>query len=288
MGNISFIGAGKLAGNLIRGLTEHGFDTSSLAVADRVPAQTKTLAARHPGLAVHASNQAAADCDVLIACVKPEDLREVCRNIAEPLQARAAVFVSVAAGATLEILAKWTSRTLPTVRCMPNTPVAVGCGMTVLCANASVSRTQRETVEYIFASVGEVAWIENEAVMDLVTALSGSGPAYFFRVIESLAQAATALGMDAAMANKLAVQTALGAATLAQHSENDVATLRAAVTSKGGTTERALAALDQNGVDQMFERALSAAAARSREISATLDSDKSKCNPALHKMFCCF
>ena len=275
MTKVSFIGAGKLSSSLIGGLTTHGFAPSTLAVADCDPAQTAALAAKHPELTIHTSNQAAAaHCETLIACVKPHDMRKVCADVGSALQGRRAVFVSVAAGVTLAMLAKWMRQAPPLVRCMPNTPVAVGCGMIVLCANTSVSQTQRDAIERIFTCVGDVAWIENEALMDIVTALSGSGPAYFFRVIESLTQAAVTLGMDAATAKRLAVQTALGAATLAQHSNADVATLRAAVTSKGGTTERALASFEQSGIDAMFERALSAAAARSREISNQLNSDE--------------
>ncbi len=269
MTSISFIGAGNLAGSLIRGLTEHGFDAATLAVSDCDTARAEALARQYPGVTVHASNQAAADCEILIACVKPDDMRGVCEEIAPALQTHPAVFVSVAAGVTLALLARWT-RQSQLVRCMPNTPVAAGFGMSVLYATADVSQAQRGEVESIFTAVGDAAWVENEALMDAVTALSGSGPAYFFRVIEALAKGAVALGVDAAAAQKLAVQTALGAATLARRDDADPKTLREMVTSKGGTTECAVASLEQSGIDAMFERALDAAAQRSAEISREL------------------
>ncbi len=272
MTSISFIGAGNLAGSLIRGLTEHGVDASALAITDCDTVKAEMLARKCPGVTVRASNrEAAADCGILIACVKPGDVRGVCKEVGPLLRARSAVLVSVAAGVTTAMLTDWTHRPPPLVRCMPNTPVAVGCGMSVLYASADVSRAQRDAVERIFAAVGDAAWLEDEAMMDAVTALSGSGPAYFFRVIEALAQGAGALGMDAATAQKLTVQTALGAATLARCGNADPATLRQAVTSKGGTTEQALASLEHSGIDAMFAQALAAAARRSAEISRELE-----------------
>ncbi len=274
MTNISFIGAGNLAGNLIRGLINHGFDASAIAAADRDEAKTEALAKACPGITTYTSNRkAAASCEALIACVKPGDLRGVCEETGPLLQTRSAVFVSVAAGATLAVLAKWMRRPPPLLRCMPNTPVAVGCGMSVLYAGAGVSQAQRDIAERIFTAVGDVAWITDEAMMDAVTALSGSGPAYFFRVIEALTKGASALGMDVATAQKLAIQTALGAATLARRDDADPKTLREIVTSEGGTTERAVASLEQNDIDTMFERALATAAQRSEEISRELDKD---------------
>ena len=273
MANISFIGAGNLAVSLVQGLIERGFDASALAVTDSDATKAESLASRYPGVAIHASNQeAAAGCEVLVACVKPGDMHGVCKEVGSVLQARSGVLVSVAAGVGCATLAKWTCNPPPLVRCMPNTPVAVGLGMSVLYAGADVSRAHRELAESIFSAVGDVAWVEDETLMDAVTALSGSGPAYFFRVMEALAQGAVALGIDAASARKFVVQTALGASTLA-HRAGDLKALRERVTSKGGTTERAIESLEQSGIDEMFERALVSAARRSREISRRLDQD---------------
>ena len=280
MTDISFIGTGNLTAALVRGLVGRGFEPSTLAVTDLDANKAQALAREHPGLVVHASNrEAAMHCKTLILCVKPDAVRGVCEDLVPALESPKSkwpLLVSVAAGVTLKMLARWTGKTEALVRVMPNTPIAVGRGMSVLCADANVTQAQRDPVEAIFAAVGRTAWIEDETLMDTVTALSGSGPAYFFRVIEALERGAIALGLDAATARKLATQTALGAATLARpdNATPDPRTLREAVTSPGGTTERALAALEQADVDAMFKTALEVAAERSREISRELDPER--------------
>ena len=275
MAKIAFIGAGNLAGSLIRGLAAQGIDTRTLAISDCDPARTAALAKEFPHLIVHNSNrEAVTERAILIACVKPDVAREVCRELGALLRPRHCVLVSVAAGITLEMLRRWTSDGVTPpglIRCMPNTPVAVGKGMSVLCANNEVSVIERCRVEDIFSAVGATLWTEDETTMDAVTALSGSGPAYFFRVIEAMIKAAAALGMDAATAQQLACQTALGAAHLLSDGTADPKTLRQAVTSKGGTTECAIAALEQANIDALFKQALAAAARRSRELSRDLD-----------------
>ena len=272
MAHIAFIGSGNLAGSLVRGLIERGFAASGIALADRDAAKTGALAEKHPGIVIRASNrEVAADCEILIISVKPGDVRGVCEETREVLRTRSALLVSVAAGVTTEMLAGWTQPRQALVRSMPNVPVAIGCGMSALYAGPGVSPTQRDKVEQIFAAVGDVTWVEDEKLMDVVTALSGSGPAYFFRVIEALAKGAVALGMDAASAQRLAVQTAFGAASLARRGSADPKTLREMVSSRGGTTEQALASLEQSDIDTMFKRALEAAAHRSQEISRDLD-----------------
>ena len=271
MADIAFIGTGNLAGSLIRGLTGSGFATTTLALADRDPAKSQALAQKHPGVEVCSSNrEAATGSGTLVVCVKPGDVRGVCEEISPVLRTHSTVLISVAAGITTAMLADWTHPRQPLVRSMPNTPVAVGCGMSALYASSNISRAQRGDAERIFAAVGDVVWIEDEKMMDAVTALSGSGPAYFFRVIEALVKGAAALGMDAATATRLATQTAFGAANLVLNGNADLRTLREVVTSKGGTTEQALASLEQSGIDPMFEHALAAAARRSSEISRDL------------------
>ena len=272
MANISFIGAGNLAGSLIRGLIKHGFDISTLSVADLETSKTNEIKKSYPGIRICTSNQEAVENgEVLIACVKPNDLRGVCEEISQTLQSHPTVLVSVAAGVTLAMLTKWTCKALPLIRCMPNTPVSVGYGMSVLYAGADVSQQQHNLVDEIFTAVGATTWIENETLMDAITAISGSGPAYFFRVIEALERSAINLGIDAETAQKLITQTALGAATLVHQSKLDVKKLRAMVTSKGGTTERAITSLEQSDIDTIFEQAVTAATDCSREISNELD-----------------
>ncbi len=273
MANISFIGAGNLAASLVQGLVERGFDAGALTVADADAAKAESLARKYPGVTVRASNrEAAADCEALVACVKPGDMRSVCEEVGPVLQARSGLLVSVAAGVSCALVARWVRNPPPLVRCMPNTPVAVGLGMSVLYAGVGASRAHRDLAESVFAAVGDTAWIEDETLMDSVTAVSGSGPAYFFRVMEALVRGAVALGIDPAAARKLVVQTALGASMLA-HRSADLKALREKVTSKGGTTECAVESLEQSGIDETFERALTSAARRSREISRRLDRD---------------
>ena len=279
MATISFIGAGNLGGSLVRGLVKSGFDAAELVVSDRCAEKTESLAKACPGVVIRASNrQAATDCRVLVLCVEPGDVRGVCEEIGEeigngPTPAPSTVLISVAAGVTLAMLSAWTRGLLSLVRCMPNTPVVVGYGMSALHAGADVSEAQRRLVEQIFDTVGRTVWIEDEVLMDVVTALSGSGPAYFFRVMEALEGVAMKLGLDAATTRELVVQTALGAAQFARRSELDIGALREMVTSRGGTTECALASLEKQDIDAVFERAVRAAVRRSREISRGLSED---------------
>ncbi len=275
MATISFIGAGNLGGSLARGLVKSGFDATELAVSDRRTEKTRSLAKACPGISIYASNrQAMIDCRVLVLCVEPVDMRGVCEEISGELTSTpSAVVVSVAAGVTLAMLSAWTRGLFPLVRCMPNTPAVVGYGMSALHAGTGVPEIQRRLVERIFNAVGKTVWIEDEALMDVVTALSGSGPAYFFRVMEALERAAVKFGLDAATAQELVAQTALGAAQFARRSELDIGALREMVTSRGGTTERALAALEKQDIDAVFERVVQAAVQRSREISNSLGED---------------
>ena len=275
MATISFIGAGNLGGSLVRGLIKSGFDATEIAVSDRYAGKAEALAKACPGIAICASNhQVAADCQALVFCVKPDDTRGVCKEISDSLaSATSTVLVSVSAGVTLAMLSAWTRGLLPLVRCMPNTPAVVGYGMSVLYAGTGISETRRRLVERIFNAVGKAVWVGDEALMDAATALSGSGPAYFFRVMEALERVAMKLGFDAATAKELVAQTALGAAQFARRSELDVSALREMVTSKGGTTERAIASLERQDIDRVFEQAIRAAAERSREISRSLSED---------------
>lgn len=210
---------------------------------------------------------APADALVLLA-VKPQGLADVARHLARVLTPAAPV-VSIAAGVTLAGLGALLGRERPMVRAMPNTPVAIGLGMTAAVASASVSADLREAVAGLFGETGSFVWLDDEAQMDVVTALSGSGPAYFFRFAEALAAAGRARGLPPAIALELARATLGGAGGLAAPGA-DLAALREAVTSPGGTTAAALAAFADGGIDALADAAVAAAVTRAGELSATV------------------
>lgn len=277
MQTISFIGAGNLANCLIDGLVR-SHPSRALAVSDIAAEKTKALQARFPDLGVYDDAvQMVRDSDVVVLCVKPDAVSKVCTTIRDTFRSEQKLLISVAAGVTTSLLRKWLNlgeQTSGLLRCMPNLPVAVGAGMSVLYADASLTKEHRLAGEAVFGAVGEVAWVQDEKLMDIVTALSGSGPAYFFRVIHALEQAAQNAGIDAELARRLTQQTAAGAALYAQKNAAPMAELCARVASKGGTTEAALRVMDQAQVDQLFARVLAAATQRAQEISAQMDKEK--------------
>ncbi|HBJ74773.1 MAG TPA: pyrroline-5-carboxylate reductase [Syntrophaceae bacterium] len=265
---IAFIGAGNMGRAILGGLLQGGHAAGHLCAAD-ADEGTRTRVAREFGVATSASNeQAAADADVLVLAVKPQQLKDVARGLAAALAGRRPLVLSIAAGISTASLASWFGAGTPVVRSMPNTPALIGRGTSALFANAATDAAGRSLAENIMRAVGAVHWLDDEALMDAVTALSGSGPAYLFRVIECLANAGEALGLAPALARRLALETAAGASELALGSSFDPATLRAQVTSKGGTTEQALRVLDEGGLCELFGSALTAARDRSRQLAA--------------------
>ena len=265
---VAFLGAGNIARCLLDGLIAGGFAPASFCASDPDAGQLAKLAARHPGLVTTGANRAAVeDCDVAFACVKPGAVEAVCRDVADVLARRDALMISVAAGVPLALLDAWSGARLAVIRCMPNTPVAAARGVAALCAGVRVSAAQRARAEALLGAAAVTAWIDEEQ-LDLVTALSGSGPAYFFRVTEAFAEAATKLGLAPDVARRLAVATFGGAAALADAAGGDVAALRRQVTSPGGTTERGLAQMEQAGIAKMAEAVLAAGAARAAQIAA--------------------
>ena len=268
MEHIAFIGGGNMARSLIGGLLKAGTPAAEIRVADPV---LEPLAP----LGVHATRDNAAAARggaVVVLAVKPQVMEAACRAIAAELAAsaaagRAPLVVSIAAGTPIAAIERWLGQPHAVVRCMPNTPALLGAGATGMCANARVSAAQRASAERLLAAVGIVEWIDDEALMDAVTALSGSGPAYFFLLIEQLSAAAAGLGLPAASARRLAVQTALGAARMAAESGEDPALLRQRVTSPGGTTAAALASFERDAFAAIVARALTAARDRGRELA---------------------
>jgi pyrroline-5-carboxylate reductase len=268
---ITFIGGGNMARCLIGGLVANDVPAERLRIAD---VQKTPLAAGNFPVQIYADNrEAMTGADVVVLAVKPQVLPEVCKDLAAAIDPKnAPLFISIAAGVRSDAILRWLgAETLPVVRVMPNTPALVQSGASALFASATVSKVQHELAENILRAVGMTLWVEDENLMDSVTALSGSGPAYFFLLLEVLENAAIDLGLKAEDARLLTLQTAFGAAKMALESSEDAATLRARVTSKGGTTEQALKVLEDNqALQDLFSRALQAAHARSAELAKQL------------------
>jgi pyrroline-5-carboxylate reductase len=264
---ITIIGGGNMASALISGMLKRGYAASNIQVVE----VNETACARlHDEFSVRATADlipAVEHSNVLMLAVKPQQLREVALQIAPILTHQ--LVISIAAGIRAGDIARWLgSRNL--VRCMPNTPALIRCGVTALYALPEVSISQRETAESILAAVGSTLWVEQEKMLDAVTAVSGSGPAYVFYFIEALQQAAREMGFDESDAKRLVIDTFLGAAKLADSSKEEVGVLRARVTSKNGTTERALLSMEANAVKSHIITALHAAATRAQEMGDEL------------------
>jgi pyrroline-5-carboxylate reductase len=267
---LGFIGAGNMAASLISGLIADHYPADQIWVSDINEAALANLAERY---GVHTTTRnviVAEHAEILILAVKPQILRAVVEELAGTLQSRRPLVVSIAAGISSASIDRWADGHMPIVRCMPNTPAMVKTGATGLCANACVTDAQRSQAEAILRAVGLTVWVDEESQLDAVTALSGSGPAYFFLMMEAMEDAGVALGLDRATARLLSQQTALGAGRIAIESEDPPAELRRRVTSPGGTTERAIATFEEGGLSPLVARAMEAAARRAAELSEQL------------------
>ncbi|HFC54228.1 MAG TPA: pyrroline-5-carboxylate reductase [Gammaproteobacteria bacterium] len=267
---LAFIGGGNMASSLIGGLIADGWSPDAIHVSDPDPVRREALAARF-GVHTGDDNSAAVQgARAVVLAVKPQVMRSVTEALAPAVQENRPLVISVAAGIRIADLERWLGGELPVVRSMPNTPALVGSGATALCANPRVDEAGRELAESLLRAVGIVIWLEEEALIDSVTALSGSGPAYVFLFIEALEEAGQELGLPADQAHLLAVQTVFGAAKMALERSESPAELRRQVTSPGGTTERALAVLEEGGMRGLVLRALEAARLRARELADEL------------------
>ena len=260
---IAFIGGGNMATALIAGLLRAGRSAADLCVVEVDSARCAQLRQQFGVGAITAPDATLRDAGALVLAIKPQVMREACEaarpHLGQPL------VVSVAAGIRAADIARWLGRAA-IVRTMPNTPALIGRGVTGMAATAQVGSAQRELAESILRTAGEVVWFDDEARLDAVTAVSGSGPAYVFYFIEALARAAAELGLTAEQSRQLAVQTFVGAAHQAAESSEPLATLRARVTSKGGTTAAALAWLESNAVEARIVEAVHAAHRRAGEL----------------------
>lgn len=264
---LAFIGGGNMAGSLIGGLIADGWEPAKITAADPDEHQRERLAARF-GISTTTDNiQAAAGADIIVLAVKPQAMETVARKLAPAIECRTVLVISIAAGIRETSLRNWLGPDTAIVRSMPNTPALVQSGATALYANNAVSEQQHDAAESILRAAGLTIWIEDEELMDAVTALSGSGPAYFFLFMEALQEAGCELGLPEETARLLTLQTAFGAAKMALESPEGAATLRRRVTSPGGTTERAITTFQENGLATLVGKALKAAAVRSRELA---------------------
>lgn len=259
---------------ILHGLLRAGHPPQRLSAADPNGETREKLRKLHTALFVSAENGAVTyNAEILVLAVKPQNVKMVCEQLRELDRARNQLIMSIAAGITMSSLRSWLSGDDPMVRVMPNQPALIGAGVSVLAANNEANESSRKNAEYITNAIGESVWLEDESLMDAATAISGSGPAYFYLLMEIVEAAAIAFGFTESMARRLTVGTALGAAQLAEQEGVDLKELGASVTSPGGTTAAALTVLEDEHVRDIFSRALEAARNRAEELGRTTDSD---------------
>lgn len=264
---ISFIGAGNMAMSIIKGLLKENFPAKNIWATNNNREQLNKL--KNLNINLTTDNQYAVQmADIVVLAVKPQVLKSVVVEIADQIQEKKPLVISIAVGINLNSLERYlSSQNIALIRCMPNMPALIGCGATGLFANQYCSKAQKDVAESIFHSVGTVAWLSKEEQIDVVAALSGSGPAYFFLFIASLEQAAVELGLAKETAHLLTLQTALGSARMAIESKKSITELRQQVTSPGGTTEQALKSLNNDHFSDIARKALKEAKSRAEELA---------------------
>ncbi len=265
---IGFIGGGNMARAIAGGLLRGGMHATDVLIAEKLPEQCEQLRREFYGVLVSEENaRVAAEADILLFAVKPQILKAVCRELAPVVQRRAPLIVSIAAGPRIDDIEAWLGGGLCVVRVMPNQPALVDQGVSALIANARADARQRELAGRIMSAVGQVVWLEDEDLIDGVTATSGTGPAYFYLLIDILIEAAVDFGIDPGTARTLAVETARGAASLAAAEQESMKTLIGRVSSPGGTTMAAFESLEANRVRDIFGAAIVAARDRAVELA---------------------
>jgi len=268
MPGIGFIGGGNMAGSLIGGLINAGYSAASIMVSEPDETRLQTLK-DHFKVKVSLDNNKTLNCEIIILAVKPQLLKTVCQQL-DRSKMNNSLFISIAAGVRSTDINRWLNNNQAIVRCMPNTPALLQCGATGLFANELVSDKQKQQAEKIMQAVGITIWVDSEGQLNAVTAVSGSGPAYFFLMMEAMQQAGEKLGLTAEIAQQLVLQTALGAARMATESDSSPTELRQKVTSKGGTTEQAILSFQSANYQQIVLDALSAANNRSISLADEL------------------
>lgn len=256
-----------MAGSIIGGLIDSGHPAGLISAADPFPASLERLREIAPVNICPSNADAAAGADVVILAVKPQVMAEATNSIARAVRKRGSLVISIAAGVTIASIQARLGPGAAIVRCMPNTPALLGCGASALFGNSNVTEQQRRYAQAILDAVGITRWVQTEIALDAITALSGSGPAYFFLFMEAMIDAGCELGLDRETATVMAGQTGLGAARMALESDVDLVELRRRVTSPGGTTERAVQSLESSGLRQTVTNAMHAAAERAAEMA---------------------
>ena len=265
----AFVGGGNMGGALIKGLIARGLAPQDIGVGEAVQARRIALA-DELGVHVTADNREAIHgADLVLLAVKPQDMANTVQPLAEVLAQRKPLVLSIAAGIRVADIEGWCGPGVPVVRAMPNRPALNGAGATAIFAQPALSAAHRALAEQVLGAVGTTVWVNDEESLDVVTALSGSGPAYFFLLAELITDAAVNLGLERRSAHELAIQTLFGSGRMARDSDGDLARLRAEVTSKGGTTEAALRAFDAANLRGIVASALKAATDRGREMART-------------------
>jgi pyrroline-5-carboxylate reductase len=265
---IAFIGGGNMAQALITGLKQRAFAMQQITVIDPDAGKHEQLQNSLGVRTAAALSEQALQADVIVLAVKPQQLKAVAESLAPLL--RSQLVISVAAGIRTADLSRWLNGYRTLVRTMPNTPAQIQAGVTGVFALAEVNDAQRQLTDNLLQAAGEVVWLTDEAQLDAVTAISGSGPAYVFLLIEALTKAGVALGLDPAQAQQLSIATFKGASLLAAASETPIATLREQVTSKGGTTEQGLLSLNQHDIHAIMQHAAQQAAKRAKTLGDEL------------------
>jgi pyrroline-5-carboxylate reductase len=265
--NAAFIGGGNMGGALIRGLIARGLAPQNISVGEAVQARRIQLA-DELGVHVTADNrEAAVDADIVVLAVKPQDMATTTQQLAEVLAPRKPLVLSIAAGIRVADIAGWCGAGVPVVRAMPNRPALNSAGASAIYAGTNLSADHRKLAEDVLGAAGTTVWVPDESLLDVVTALSGSGPAYFFLLAELMTDAAVNLGMQRDSAHELAIQTLYGSGLMARQSDGDLARLRAEVTSKGGTTEAAVRSFEAANLRGIVAAALVAATERGRDMA---------------------
>ncbi len=268
--SICFIGAGNMAQSLIGGLIASGYDKQNIIATDPTQ-ESRNAVTEKFGIKCFGDNAEAVNkADIVVLAVKPQILESVCQTILDSVKSKKPLIISIAAGIRSKDINRWLGGNVAIVRTMPNTPALIQTGATGLFANEIVSQDQQSQAEHILRAAGITVWVDNEEKLDAVTALSGSGPAYYFLFMEAMEQAGQQLGLDEKTAHLLTLQTALGAAKMALESHQDFASLRQNVTSPNGTTEKAVQSFQADGLPEIINKAMKAAQNRAVELADEL------------------
>ncbi len=267
---LAFIGGGNMAASLAGGLIADGWNPANIRIADTDTERLEQLSERFSVATMSDNCEAVTNADAIVLAVKPQVVKPVSQQLAAQVEEQGSLVISIAAGIPEASLRHWLGENTAIVRTMPNTPALVQSGATALYANANTREDQRNIAESILRAVGVTIWVDDEALMDVVTALSGSGTAYFFLFMEAMQAVGCELGLPEKTAHLLTLQTAFGAAKMALESSEDVTSLRERVTSPGGTTERAIKSFQDDGLEALVRKALQAAAERAKELGIEL------------------